>query len=71
MKNQTLIVEIVCVAHQYSVFSLSLPIFGGFYFVRIGKLKMKSILVLAIFFLRVMCGNVVFCWYFVYHFYEV
>jgi len=35
-----------------------LPIFGGFYFVRIGKLKRKSILVLAIFFLRVMSGNV-------------
>ena len=40
------------------VYLLSLPIFGGFYFVRIGKLKRISILFLAIFFLRVMSGNV-------------
>ena len=38
----------------------SLPVFGGFYFVRIDQWKRKSILVLAIFFLRVMSGNVVF-----------
>jgi len=59
MKNQTLIVEIA-VWHINIHFLLSLPIFGGFYFVRIGKWKRISILVLAIFLLRVMSGNVVF-----------
>jgi len=45
-----------------------LPIFGEFYFVRIGQLKRK--LVIAIFLLRVMSGNVVFADAFVYYYFE-
>jgi len=44
-------------------FSHSLLIFGGFYFVRIDQWKRKSILVIAIFFVRLMSGNAVFWWW--------